>query len=443
PAIPLGIGVFSDDDAGKPIGFAYMAVNLEVIFRFLDGYGLDDGSRLFIAMGDRAYGIVGDRSLVDAPEVAAGGQAIRAALSRGESSLRIDIGGRAETLVLCGGSATGWVLAQILPPVRTAQARGLYPSLIAVALFIVLLVALVLIAVNRAVNHPIARINKRVALISTGDFSHDPGIEWENELGNIGRALNRMSRDIEELIERRVEDEKSKKELEFRVLQSQINPHFLYNTLGAIKWMAEIRKAPGIAEMVNSLAALLRHAARGAEGLVTLDLELELVGEYCTIQRYRSANLFELRVDLRDESLRRCKVVKFMLQPIVENAIMHGIEPKMAPGLVTIEAYRFGPGHVRIDVVDDGVGIARERLANLSADRRSQEGTFNHIGMANVDERLKLAFGEEYGLSVESEEGAYTKVSFLLPYIVDPVPAGAPAQPGAPAQTGGGPCSPS
>jgi two-component system sensor histidine kinase YesM len=299
------------------------------------------------------------------------------------------------------------------------QARGLVPLLAVVALFFVLLVALVLATVNRTVNRPIELINRRVALVAAGDFSRDSVIEWDNELGNIGRAVNRMSRDIEELIERRVEDEKAKKALEFRALQSQINPHFLYNTLGAIRWMAEIQKAPGIAEMVSSLAALLRHAARGADALVTLETELELVGEYCTIQRYKSANLFELEVSFAEPGLRRCKVVKFTLQPIVENAIMHGIEPKMAPGLIRIEVSRPRPDLVRVDVIDDGVGIEAERLGTLLLDGDRDGEAFNRIGLYNVDERLKLAFGSGYGLAVESRKGAYTKVSVLLPFVVD------------------------
>ncbi len=420
-AIPLAKAVRSDDDSSRPIGFVFMAANLEPIARYLSGYELEGGSRLFLAIGDRAYGIGADGGLLPA---AAGsgvpGPEMARAVRAGELSIDVASGKWRGTYILSAGPRTGWVLAQSLPAIGIArQARGLVSFLAVVAGFFVLLVASVLATVDRTVNRPIELINRRVALIAAGDFSRDAGIEWDNELGNIGRAVNGMSRDIEELIERRIEDEKAKKTLEFRALQSQINPHFLYNTLGAIKWMAEIQKAPGIAEMVNCLAALLRHAARGADALVTLELELELVGEYCTIQRYRSANLFALEVRYGDEALKACRVVKFTLQPIVENAIMHGIEPKMAPGLVRIEIARAGPGLVRVDVIDDGVGIEEERLGGL-LDAAARDGeAFNQIGLHNVDERLKLAFGEGYGLSVESRRGEYTKVSVLLPFLVE------------------------
>jgi two-component system, sensor histidine kinase YesM len=418
-AFPVAKAVRSDDDSNRPIGFVFMAVNQAPIARFLADYDLEAGSSLCIAIGESVYGIGPGRELVPG---GAGptGAALASAARAGSTSIEAESCGRRETFILSEGLRSGWVLAQSLPAIGMArQARGLVPLLAVVALFFVLLVALVLATVNRTVNRPIELINRRVALVSRGDFSRDPGIEWDNELGNIGRAVNTMSRDIEELIERRVEDEKAKKALEFRALQSQINPHFLYNTLGAIRWMAEIQKAPGIAEMVNSLAALLRHAARGADALVTLETELELVGEYCTIQRYRSANLFELELSFAEPILRRCKVVKFTLQPIVENAIMHGIEPKMAPGRIRIEVARPRTDLVRVDVVDDGVGIEAERLGALLLDGDRDGEAFNRIGLYNVDERLKLAFGPDFGLSVESRKGEYTKVSVLLPYLVD------------------------
>jgi two-component system sensor histidine kinase YesM len=418
-AIPVAKTIRSDDVSNRPIGFVFMAVNQELISRFLASYVLEPESRLYLSIAESVYGIGADRRLAPDGEESLDSVLVGAAL-RGASSVEVESGGRRDTLILASGRRSGWVLAQSLPAIGVSrQALGLAPLLIVVAGLFVVLVVLILAAVNRTITRPIGLINRRVAIISTGDFSRDPLIEWENELGNIGRAVNRMSRDIAGLIERRIEDEQAKKALEFRALQSQINPHFLYNTLGAIKWMAEIQKAPGIAETVSSLAALLRHAAMGADDLVTLELELELVREYCTIQRIRSANLFELETSFADEGLKLCKVVKFTLQPIVENAIMHGIEPKMAPGLIRIEVSRPEPSLVRVDVVDDGVGIDEALLPSVLEDGGRDREAFSGIGLHNVDERLKLAFGPGYGLSVESRPGEYTKVSIMLPCVAE------------------------
>jgi two-component system sensor histidine kinase YesM len=425
-AIPIAKAVRSDDESSRPIGFVFAAVNQEPLARYLADYELEPGSRLFVVPGGSVYGFGPNRRLVPG---AAGEAAdtIVEAVRRGGESVDARISGTSETIILAVGSRSGWALAQSLPPLGVVrEALALAPMLAVIALLFVALVLLLLAAVNRTITRPIELINRRVAIVSTGDFSPDPGIEWDNELGNIGRAINRMSRDIAALIERRLKDEETKKALEFRVLQSQINPHFLYNTLGAVKWMAEIQKAEGIAQMVSSLASLLRHAARGTDDLVPLELELELVREYCTIQRLRSANLFELQTNFADDSLKRCRIVKFTLQPIVENAIMHGIEPKMAGGVVRIEVSKPEPSVVRVDVIDDGVGVAEDRLRTILEEHAQDREAFNCIGLHNVDERLKLAFGADYGLKVESRVGEYTKVSVFLPFTLDETGRGEP-----------------
>jgi two-component system sensor histidine kinase YesM len=393
--IPLSMPIGSVVESGGTLGFSFMAVNTDLISRYLAGFEREEGTRLVISIGGRSYEVLGGR---------VSAEALEDPLPRGTVSF--------------AGEKSGWTLSQTMPTLQFTKQNTVFAWLLALmAGSIVLLAFLLVLMADRTVNRPIRRINRRVGLISKGDFAHDPAIEWENELGDIGRAINGMSRDIEDLIDRRLSEEKARKDLEFRMLQSQINPHFLYNTLGAIKWMAEIQKAPGIAEVVNALAALLRHAAQGSETLITLERELELVGEYCLIQRYRSANLFKLRVLVADETLKRCLVVKFMLQPIVENAIIHGIEPKMEPGTVTIEARPEDGGRMRVSVTDDGIGIEPSRLSSALEEGPGDGKAFNHIGLRNVDERLKLAFGEKSGLSIESEAGSHTRVSMVLPRI--------------------------
>jgi two-component system sensor histidine kinase YesM len=391
--IPYSRTIRSEADTGRSVGFCFMAVNAGIIPRFLPGFELEPGARLFISIGGIPHEISGGRVVpepcADYPE-------------RGLISSR--------------GGKTGWTLAQTIPTVQLTRQNRVFARLLAfTAGSIVLFAVALLFLVNRTVNRPIASINRRVALVSKGDFSNDPSIEWPNELGDIGRAVNGMSRDIEALIQRRLESENASKDIEFRMLQSQINPHFLYNALGTVKWMAEIQKAPGIVEVVNALAALLRHAALGAETFITLERELELVGEYCVIQRYRSANLFKLRVSVADEALKSCLVAKFMLQPIVENAILHGIEPKMEPGTVTIEAVPVAGGFMRVSVTDDGVGVEPARIKEALEGGPSDKDAFNRIGLRNVDERLRLAFGEDCGLTMESEPGVYTRVSMVIP----------------------------
>ena len=200
------------------------------------------------------------------------------------------------------------------------------------------------------------------------------------------------------------------------MLQSQINPHFLYNTLNSIKWMATIQNAPGIAEMTTSLSKLLKDISKGTTTLISLEHELSLIRDYFTIQQYRYGGTVTLRIDTEDEALLSCRILKFTLQPIVENAIFHGIEPKGSSGCVAIRIYRDESLDVRIDVTDDGIGMTPEVASSiLSANAPTGSSFFKEIGISNVHKRLQYEFGSRYGLTITSTPGEFTTVSILLP----------------------------
>ena len=140
---------------------------------------------------------------------------------------------------------------------------------------------------QRVITRPVEALQKRIETVGSGNFAPDRTVEWNNELGDIGRGINKMSGNITALMDRRLEDEKQKQDLEYRMLQNQINPHFIYNTLNSIKWMATIQHAPGIAEMVTALSRLLKSVSKGNERLVPLYEEFALLNDYFTIQQYR------------------------------------------------------------------------------------------------------------------------------------------------------------
>ena len=200
------------------------------------------------------------------------------------------------------------------------------------------------------------------------------------------------------------------------MLQSQINPHFLYNTLNSIKWMATIQNAPGIAEMTTSLSKLLKDISKGTTTLISLEHELSLIRDYFTIQQYRYGGAGTLEIDVRDEALLSCRILKFTLQPIVENAIFHGIEPKGSSGRITIRIYQDEARDVHVDVTDDGIGMAPEMASSiLSASAPTGSSFFKEIGVSNVHKRLQYEFGSRYGLTITSCPGEFTTVSILLP----------------------------
>ena len=273
---------------------------------------------------------------------------------------------------------------------------------------------------RRMIAHPISALQSRIEKISGGDFSADPDIEWDNELGDIGRGINSMSAGVTALMEHRLEDEKQKQDLEYRMLQNQINPHFIYNTLNSIKWMATIQHAPGIAEMVMALSRLLKSISKSNERLVPLYEEFALLNDYFTIQQYRYGGTITLDVSyIEDESLNHsCLIPRFTLQPLVENAIFHGIEPKGSAGEVTLRVERdTANGDVLIHLTDDGVGMTPEQAAKALQEPGPEEAAakYRHVGMWNVHKRLQYSFGEAYGLSIESEPDIGTTVTIRLP----------------------------
>lgn len=272
--------------------------------------------------------------------------------------------------------------------------------------------------VQRLINHPIGILQKRLKIISDGDFSKDPEIEWPNEFGEIGKNINMLTGNISYLMECRVNEEKERQNLEYRMLQQQISPHFIYNALNSIKWMATIQNAPGIAEISTSLARLLRWSTRSRSKLISLQEELAVLNDYCVILHYRYGN--DLNVDIEeisDEQLCRCKIPAFTLQPLVENAVFHGIAPK-GGGSVMLTIRRTQTDDLEILVRDDGLGMEPQQLREVQkqlASAQDSEFKDQHLGICNVHRRIRYAFGEKYGLSVTSTENSGTCVQILLP----------------------------
>jgi len=398
PVLALG-QVVTDDYSGQALAWIQAVLGTEFLSRTLSGYSFAPESRVYLVLGGQVLALGADRRFVPTD------------LGPGRFE-----GADARSFVTYQGKGTGWKLVQSLPRTQFDRQNSVFllvGALVAGAM--VLLVVLILMLVDRMVNRPVTLLKRRLAAVADGDFGFDPGIEFRHELGDIGRGVNAMARSLERHIVHRLQDEGARKDLEYQLLQGQINPHFLYNTLNSIKWMAEIQKARGIAEMAGSLGVLLKHLAQGTEALIPLDDELALVREYFTIQEFRTGQLAQLKVVVEGEALGRCLVPKFTLQPLVENALQHGIEPTGRPGTIVIRAHAEGET-LRIDVTDDGAGIPPDRLAGLwDHAPRTTGQAFSPVGLSNVNERIQRRFGPQFGLKVTSEPGVYTTVSVRLP----------------------------
>ena len=224
-----------------------------------------------------------------------------------------------------------------------------------------------------------------------------------------------MALHIQELLTQMEQMYEQRKNIEISLLQSRINPHFLYNTLDSIRWMAVIQKSRNIEQITRALENLLRNVAKGTDDKISLRQELALVEDYVHIQKVRYVEVFDYLCQVPEELL-SCSIVKFTLQPIVENAIFHGVEPKGEFGEIRISARSGSDGDLFLTVEDNGVGMTPEELQKLKDNLQNHnKNSLNGMGVANVDARLKLIYGPSYGLLYESAPGEYTRVTIHIP----------------------------
>ena len=274
----------------------------------------------------------------------------------------------------------------------------------------------------KVVTVPISKLQKQLDRVASGNFAPNPGIEWDDELGDIGKGINNLSKSVNTLMISKVEDEKKRQQLEYKVLQSQINPHFLYNTLNSIKWMATIQNAIGIAEMVTSLARLLKNISKTTNALVSLKEELSLLDDYFVILQYRYGGSISMEKDI-DDDIKDALIPRFTLQPLLENAIFHGIEPTGNAGTISLKIKKLSSGIIEINLTDNGKGMDEEHIKEILYQNDNDEiktnsgsGLFKSMGILNVQKRIKYEYGSQYGLSIVSEKNKYTSVKVYIPY---------------------------
>lgn len=311
--------------------------------------------------------------------------------------------------------ATGWKIVGVnfrSELVENREAIRLTFSAWGVGFFALTIVLSIFLSLR--ISRPIKRLRKSMQAVEMGDFDIRVDIQSTDEIGELGKDFNIMISEIRTLIKQNNVQQELKRKSELKALQMQINPHFLYNTLDSIIWMAEGRKEQEVITMVSSLARLFRLSLGKGKEIIDIGSEVEHVGHYLTIQkiRYKDKLDYEIKVD---PDILNFKTVKIILQPLVENAIYHGIKHKASPGKITITGKRSAHG-VELAVHDDGIGMSRETLSKLSAPGETNSSG-GGLGVRNVDERIKLYFGKEYGLDFESAEDKGTTVYVRLPAL--------------------------
>lgn len=285
-------------------------------------------------------------------------------------------------------------------------------SFFILGLICIVIAILVSFFISQRVSKPIRQLEGYMKEVEKGNFDMHVPVPSTIEIGRLARAFNLMVGKIKELMTQTVQDQEQKRKSEINALQAQINPHFLYNTLDSIIWMAESHKSSEVVLMTSALAKLFRASISKGEELVSVQTEMDHITNYLMIQKMRYKNKLDYTIDISDSVL-DYKTIKVILQPIVENAIYHGIKKKRGPGWITITSGETDTD-VLIHVEDNGIGMDGDTLRSilLPGARLHEKGG---VGVLNVHERLRLYFGHQYGLSYRSEVGTGTTVTIRLP----------------------------
>ncbi|MDF2540237.1 MAG: Histidine kinase, gyrase and HSP90-like ATPase [Herbinix sp.] len=278
---------------------------------------------------------------------------------------------------------------------------------------------MIIIFTDRFVNR-LNEFKERLHQAAAGDFQISEKILEHDEISELYEDLHIMIDSIQRLItavyEEQVQKEKlnsRQKDVEFKMLASQINPHFLYNTLETIRMKARCNGEIEIEELVKMLAKIMRRNIQVGDKLVTLKSELELVEYYLKIQQYRFGERINYEIDIRC-NIEYQKIMPLIIQPVVENAFVHGLETKEGEGKIRIIVEK--KDHLVIQVIDDGIGMSQEKLEEIKENLNDfRKLNRSNIGLNNVNQRINLLYGAGYGLEVDSEENKGTKVTIVLP----------------------------
>lgn len=321
-------------------------------------------------------------------------------------------------------SGTDWV-SLIADPGEELRfgVRNLVKLALVFTLFYVFVMLVGNVAIYRFIIRPIRNLSNGMDDVGEGAFIEIPLPKTENELRKLTEHFNRMSGKIEELIWKVREEESSKNELRMKVLYMQIGPHFLYNTLSSLKWMAILNKQSGIRKMTDAIMKIMAGVTYDCEkDMLTIEKELALLESYITIQQVRFST-FQVTIDVPAE-LMQYKIDRFLLQPFVENSILHGFQGRKEAGEIRITMRQEREKFLQVDIYDNGRGIEQseleesgERLQTENLEGKGCRSEKDRVGIRNVEERIHLHYGNEYGVVVENGMVTGVHVRLRLPLI--------------------------
>ena len=400
------------DRAGRVQGVLLVDLNYQIIDRLCAA--VDLGNRGYIYLIDQSGGILWHPQQ-DLIYAGLKQENVEEVLAARNGRILSGKGAARRLYVACESEATGWTAVGVAYTQELLRNQDrIYKTYLWIAALALIFALLFSVQLSASVAEPIRKLTQTMQRVEDGDLHVRCHVSSRTELGQLSDSFNHMIAKTAELMDERLRIEEQKRKSEWKALQAQIQPHFLYNTLDSIIWMSHAGRNEEVVEMTSALAQLLRSSIGDGSDTNTLEKELAHVRSYLTIQKMRYNEKLQYAIDM-DPQTGDCLLPKLVLQPLVENAIYHGIKLKQGGGTVRIETL-LEEDRLLITVEDDGVGMTQEQLATI-LEKKEADSESSKLGVYNVNERLQLFFGPDAAMKYYSTPGRRTMVMLVLPIV--------------------------
>jgi two-component system sensor histidine kinase YesM len=395
----------------KPLGIERLSVAEETLCSYYADLYADDGSMLFLM--DKNGNVVSspDKKLVGQNLI--GEDYISKVLLNQDGFFNGKISNKSYWIFKFEISTNGWIMVQAIPDGVIRQQIGALNFYIVFSIFICIVFTVVFYFLQkRNVVSPIEKLSREMQRVRTGDFKLQLPAKSRDEIGELSESFESMVKKVDNLINHIYKIELAEKEARLKTLESQINPHFLFNTLDTLRWIVIENGDYDAAKLIGALADIFRQVLNEGKEMTTISEEIRQVENYMFIQSYRFGDRIRMETYI-DKEVLSYRTLKLILQPLVENAIKHGLECKLGAGLIQLSVVREGD-YIRMSVKDDGIGADEDKIREKMI---AQEDNFAVFALKNIDRRVKLKFGQEYGLCFSSKRGIGTTVDVTIPVL--------------------------
>jgi two-component system sensor histidine kinase YesM len=401
----------------KSLGCLLLRIDSNYLYNLYNDINLGNGSKIYLLDTDFMAVLSGDKAEIGKSFSSEISESIRLKLLGGHREGAFEDDKNKCLVAYSCVPASGWTVVTLIPNTYiNSLSNDIRNLVIRIGVICLIVSMLIFSIIYRSISVPLFQLICSMRKIKSGKLEIREVMEdAKDEMGELTQSYNEMINELNQYVERIKDKEKQKSLAEFRALQAQINPHFIANTLNNVAWMAKMQKADNIEEVVTSLNQLLNSSMGRGNDIISIREDLENIKCYINIQNIKYFKNIEVHFDIDNEIL-DFKLLRFILQPIVENAIIHGLAPKQGDGYIILRGYK-DSGNLILMVTDNGVGMDANETNELLAGKLESKDFFSRIGLRNVNERIKLSYGQDYGILIKSQKGMFTTVEVKLPVL--------------------------